>query len=150
MWNFQLLPATSVTHTVHCFQEQRVVSYWCLQGSLPTQWMDLTSGGPTMQLTRFACAYCGLSGTLPNWGGPSGTCYTSSGLQYFDISHNSLVNTIPDGFDSFGNLRALNISGNQFNGYFLKSISNRCTGGFPQLQELRMDHNAFSDTESGE
>jgi hypothetical protein len=78
-----------------------------------------------------------------------GSCYTSSGLRFLDVSRNFFSGTIPDGIDSFGALHAFDISGNQFTGYFLKTMSNRCTGGFPQLQELRMDHNAFSDTESG-
>lgn len=78
-----------------------------------------------------------------------GSCYTSSGLRFFDVSRNFFTGTVPDGIDSFGALQAFNISGNQFSGYFLKTVSNRCTGGFPQLQELRMDHNSFSDTESG-
>lgn len=132
------LPASSMPHALH------------LQGTLPTPWMDMASAGPTMQLTRFACAHCGLSGALPAWGGPAGTCYTSSGLQFLDVSHNSFSGLVPDGFDSFGGLQAFNCSSNQLTGYFLKMVSNRCTGGFPHLQELRMDNNAFSDTESGE
>lgn len=100
-----------------------------------------------MQLTRFACAHCGLSGSLPAWGGPVGTCYNYSGLQFFDVSHNSFAGIVPGGFDSFGGLSVFDVGYNQLSGTFLTTSS--CAGGFPKMEQLRMSHNNFTTLSSG-
>lgn len=71
--------------------------------------MDLSGTGPAMQLSSFACASCGLSGTLPAWGAP-GRCLNDNELQFFDISFNVFSGSIPSSFGSFGLLGHFNIS----------------------------------------
>jgi hypothetical protein len=102
----------------------------------------VTANAPTMDLKRFACAHCGLSGPLPAWDSNS-TCLSPGGLQFFDVSYNSLSDAAGGMFNSFGALQVFNVSYNSLLAGNLLS-SDICPAGFTQMLELRLSHNGFS------
>lgn len=58
------------------------------------------------------------------------------------------VGSVPAGFDSFGSLSYFDVGYNQLSGPLL--ASSICSGGFTNMEQLRMSHNNFTDIPTGE
>jgi hypothetical protein len=66
-------------------------------------------------LRTFACANCGLSGSLPPWG-DSGAC--NGMVETFDVSGNAFTGAVPNTMEGWLNLRHFDVSGNQLTAVF--------------------------------
>jgi hypothetical protein len=91
-----------------------LLALYYVQGPLPTDWATVSS--PAMiGLRTFACAKCGLSGSLPPWG-DSVAC--NGMMEHFDVSGNAFTGTVPNTMEGWLNLRHFDVSSNQLTEVF--------------------------------